>query len=238
MATGTVPAGYQPTEPEERIAVESPPEYAATVFEELLGRRGILVRGTIGAGKLPADARLLKLHESSPLSDVLPLLNKPSDNLIAEALLKTLGVETGRSGSWQDGAAAVLSFLQKCGVDASSAAVADGSGLSRLNCVSPRVLVKTLRYMADGPEGGLFADSLPIAGVDGTLAHRMSGTAAQGKVRAKTGYVTHVCALSGYLTASSGARFAFSIILNNHLCANRQATAAQDAICEVLVRDL
>jgi len=238
MVSGKVPADCEPKASEERIAVESPAEYAATVFKELLGRRRILVMGSVGVGKLPADARLLKLHESAPLSDVLPLLNKPSDNLIAEALLKTLGVETGRAGSWPDGVMAVLSFLQKCGVDASSVAVADGSGLSRLNYISPHAIVKTLRYMAESPDGQVFADSLPVAGVDGTLARRMTGTVAQWNVRAKTGYVMHVSALSGYLTAASGDRFAFSIILNNHLCANRRATAAQDDICEILVREL
>ena len=238
VVTGSVPLGLTSRKPAELITVESPAEYAAAVFRESLIRAGVPVLGGIGLGKLPSETRVLATHKSEPLLQILPSLNKSSDNLIAEALLKTLGAECKGLGTWPNGIAVVMEFLGKTGVDSSTVAIVDGSGLSRLNCLTTRVLVGTLRYMADHPDAALFAESLPTAGVDGTLARRMTESVAQGQDRAKTGYVIHVSALSGYLTAESGERFAFSIIMNNHLCANRQATAIQDRICELLVQEL
>jgi D-alanyl-D-alanine carboxypeptidase/D-alanyl-D-alanine-endopeptidase (penicillin-binding protein 4) len=125
-------------------------------------------------------------------------------------------------------------FFKTAGMDVDALRIADGSGLSRLDSVSPRNITTLLKYMYRHPNSKVYIDSLPIAGVDGTLKRRMKGTPAEGNVRAKTGYVSRVSSLSGFVTTKSGEPLVFSILMNNHLCRNLQATDVQNRICEYL----
>jgi D-alanyl-D-alanine carboxypeptidase/D-alanyl-D-alanine-endopeptidase (penicillin-binding protein 4) len=111
---------------------------------------------------------------------------------------------------------------------------ADGSGLSRRNYVSPRCLVTLLTYLRKQSYGSLLYDSLPIAGVDGTLRNRMKGTPAENNCRAKTGTLGHVTALSGYVTTRDGETLVFSLLMNNHLGPNSDGTAVQNKIVTLL----
>ncbi|MDO8684180.1 MAG: D-alanyl-D-alanine carboxypeptidase/D-alanyl-D-alanine-endopeptidase [Armatimonadota bacterium] len=226
--SGQIPLDYVKDGPEERISVWNPALYAATVLKETLRRAKTSVLGRAKSGVTPASAELLYTCESPSLSELLDLQNEPSDNTIAEVLYRSLAYEKEKEPS-----AVELTFLKKAGVDAEAIAIADGSGLSRHNLVSPSGIVAVLRYMGSHPNSKVFIDSLPIAGVSGTLRNRMN-SAAKGNVRAKTGSMTGVSSISGYLTTTEGDPLVFSILMNNHLCSNTEARAIQDKICELL----
>jgi len=233
--TGSIPVDYESKEPEEPITVEEPALFAATVLREMLIKEGISVSGPAMLGRVPLGAASVSSRASLPLKAILARLNKPSDNLIAELLLKTLGAKIKGKGTTAAGREVEMEFLKnEVGADIGEIAIVDGSGLSRLNYVSPDVFVKLLRYMYAYKDARDYLDSLPIAGVDGTLRRRMKGTGAEGNVRAKTGYVSRVSSLSGYVTTKGGEPLVFSMLMNNHLCRNSEATAVQDKICAFL----
>lgn len=232
--TGSVPLDYKSEGPEEAITMEEPTLFAAQTLAEILYRNGIEVKGRPVRGKKPEDAKLLAVHKSPAMSEILALLNKPSDNLIAEVLLKTLGAEVKGKGSAAAGEGVELDFLKKVGLDMTAVNITDGSGLSRHNYISPQNLVTLLEYMYRHKHSKVYLDSLPIAGVDGTLRRRMKETAAEGNARAKTGYVSRVSTLSGFVTTKAGEPLVFSIMMNNHLCRNTEAKAVQDKIIAAL----
>ena len=231
---GSVAQGDSPTKRNAPVTMCEPQLYAACVFASELAKQGIKAAGSVKEGKTPVDAKPAASHASPPLSRILSLLNKPSDNMVAEMLLKNLGAVVKGKGSSESGAEVEKDFLTKIGMDLSELAIVDGSGLSRLNYVSPHNLVTLLAYMHSSKNSKVFIDSLPIAGVDGSLYSRMKGTPAQGNVKAKSGYVARVSALSGYVTTKSGEPIVFSIMMNHHLCPNTQATKLQDKICALL----
>jgi len=235
--TGSIPQDQKVTRRTAPITMEEPGLYAACVFASELAKLDVKAAGSVIDGKMPADAKLVASHTSPPLSRILALLNKPSDNLIAETLLKDLGANVKGEGSSSAGAEVEMEFAKRIGMDASELSITDGSGLSRMDYISASNLVALLSYMYSSKNAKVFIDSLPIAGVDGSLYSRMKGTPAQGNVRAKTGYIARVCSLSGYVTTKSGEPLAFSILLNNHLCRKADATALEDSIC-VLLADL
>ena len=232
--SGSVPLDYKPTSREEAITMEEPTLFACASFIDLLKAEGIQVRGRAIIGKTPESARLVAEHESPPMSEMLRLLNKPSDNLIAECLLKNLGAAIKGKGTANAGADAEIEFLTKIGGDVTAVKINDASGLCRSDYVSPKNLVAILKYMYGHKDSKTFIDSLPIAGVDGTLRSRMKSTSAQGNVRAKTGYIGRVSSLSGYVTTTAGEPLVFSIMMNGHLCPNSSATAVQNKIAEAL----
>jgi D-alanyl-D-alanine carboxypeptidase/D-alanyl-D-alanine-endopeptidase (penicillin-binding protein 4) len=222
--------------------VEAPPLYAAAVFTALLRERGVRVDGSPVVLTTPVGARLLHEVRSPPLSEIVREMNKRSDNLIAETLLKQLGVRGADrmpgAGIGGRGEAVLRAFLGRCEVSGPALALADASGLSRQNLVSPRNLVRLLAAMDRHPARAAFFDSLPIAGLDGTLRRRMVNTPAQGLVWAKTGTLTHVTALSGLATARNGERLAFSLLTNNYpgpLSTPNGPRAMEDAIAVALV---
>lgn len=232
--TGTVPLGYKPKSAEELIAVEDPTLFTCRTLVEMLQRDGVEVKGRPVRGRKPDDAELVAAHDSPPMSEILALMNKPSDNLIAECLLKTLGAQIKGQGTAVAGEEVELEFLKKIGADLTAVSITDGSGLSRVDYISPENLVAVLKYMHRHKHSKVFLDSLPTAGVDGTLRNRMRGTAAQGNARAKTGYVSRVSTISGYVTTKAGEPLVFSIMMNNHLCRNTEAKALQDKIIKAL----
>ena len=173
---------------------------------------------------------VLAEHDSPPLGLDIQVINKVSQNLHAEMLLRLLGREKGMSGSVAGGLNVLRGFLAQADVRPEEYAFYDGSGLSRQNLVSPRATVKLLRFAAKQSWGAEYMESLPVAGVDGTLASRFKTLPPTAMLRAKTGSLEHVNVLSGYLTTSGGERLVFSIMGNNHTLTNKKATDILDEI--------
>jgi len=165
------------------------------------------------------------------VAEQIRVVNKESQNLHAETLLRRLGLAVFKDASVEASRRAREAFLKAQGVRFEDTAMYDGSGLSRADLVSARSLGDLLVAMDRHPHARAFRDSLPIAGVDGSLRRRMAGTPAQGRVFAKTGSIRHVNALAGYVDAASGRRIAFSILVNHHTRPSKEATDAIDAIC-------
>ena len=196
-------------------AVGNPTRWFAGVVRTRLIATGIAVDGAAvdgdDIGPLPASVTPLLTHRSHTLAEVIRPMLKDSINMYAEAVLK---LATGPAGVRDTGAAlsAERGYLDGWGLDTRAIRLADGSGLSRWNVVSADTLVGLLvRQQAVAP----FVDALPIAGRDGTLAGRMVGTPAAGNARAKSGSMTHVRSLAGYVTTADGERLAFAVIANN-----------------------
>jgi PBP4 family serine-type D-alanyl-D-alanine carboxypeptidase len=233
--SGSVPMGGPAWEGS--VAIEDPALFAATVFAEVLLSRGIQVAGEVatGAQPLPAGMRVLAAHESPPLALMLQAINKPSQNLHAEMMLRLLGARVKGRGTAQQGLEAVDDFLRRARVSCASWSLEDGSGLSRTDMVTPHGMVDLMVAMDRHPHRAAYLDSLPIAGVDGTLASRMRGTPAEGRIRAKTGTLAQTNALTGYATTRDGDRLAFAIVLNHHTAAT-SGVGAIDEVAAALVR--
>ncbi len=225
---GQVPLGE--IDEEEPVAIDSPPQLVGTLFRRALEARGVLVRGELEVRELtrlvaakmadPPEARpartVLAEHRSLSLREDVVVVNKVSQNLRAEMLLRTLGKEVKNAGTLEAGLAVLEEFAAEAGLVAGESHFADGSGLSRGNLIAPHAIVKLLTYMARSPRFDAFLASLPVAGRDGTLESRFEGTRAEGRIRAKTGSIEHTNALSGFMDLPSGKRLAFSIIGNSH----------------------
>ena len=233
--TGSYPWGKEAWE--NSVALEDPARYAATVFVEVLEAGGIRVTGgaATSSDPLPPSLRVLTAHDGPPMAEVIKAVNKPSQNLHAEMLLRLLGVRVKGAGSVEAGREAVIDFLKRMGVKPDAWALQDGSGLSGSDLLSPHEMVNLLLAMDRHPQAKVFRDSLPIAGVDGTLKSRMTGTAAAGRIQAKTGTLRQVNALAGYATPKSGEPLVFSMVVNHHTSGSREAVAAIDALCNALV---
>jgi len=177
-----------------------------------------------------AQLDTLFVLKSPPLREVLPALEKPSQNQIAEILLKTLGLERTGFGTADSGRAVIERQLAGWGIAPTSFAVRDGSGLSRHDYIAPDAIVRVLDAMRKSPNFAVFRDALPLAGVDGTIANRMRGTAAAGNVHAKTGFVDKARSLSGYVTTANGRLLIFSLLCNNWTTSSREVDQVADAI--------
>ena len=189
----------------------NPALFAAAQLDAALERRGIRVRRAPTAGVAPAGSEILASDESPPMSDLVRMTNKPSDNFFAEMLLKGIARQATGRGTTAGGARIVADFARDLGAPAR---LVDGSGLSRSNRATPRRLVRFLAAMTGRDEFDAWYASLPVAGRDGTLAGRMRSGPARGRCHAKTGTLSNVSALSGFCEARSGDLYAFSILMN------------------------
>jgi D-alanyl-D-alanine carboxypeptidase/D-alanyl-D-alanine-endopeptidase (penicillin-binding protein 4) len=206
----------------------------ATLFPS---SRAMPVTTSPGSRTVPAAAErrdTLFAMFSPPLREILPALLKPSQNQIAEILLKTLGLEKTGVGSADSGRRVVASQLTAWGVPPDQFVIRDGSGLSRHDYLSPGTLVRTLSTVEHDSAYQLFYDALPIAGIDGTISDRMRGTAAAGNVHAKTGFVDRARSLSGYVTTTDGVGLVFSFLCNNWTTPVHDVEHVQDEIAERL----
>lgn len=219
-----------------RLAVVDPARCAAGVFRGVLEARGIRVMGgaSTSSDPLPPGARVLAAHDSPPMAEIVRVVNKESQNLHAEMLLRLVGLKVKGEGSAGKGQEAVAEILRRFGVSDQGWALVDGSGLAASDLLTPRGLVDLLMAMDRHSAAAAFRDSLPVAGVDGTLEKRMKGTAAEGRVAAKTGTTGRSNALAGYVTTVRGERLAFAVVANNHAGKAREAVAAIDAIAAAL----
>ena len=216
-----------------RLSVHNPALWAAAMFKDALKTRGITIGGEAQArdSKLaqsqrfnPSQAVELAFVNSKPLSEITKKTNKESNNLYAELILRTLGRERGERaalpeaigrerGDDEVGLAVIRFWLSRAGVSTERLALHDGSGLSRLNLVTPESTTRLLRVLSTMSSSQVFRESLPLSGRDGTLGGRLKTLT--DRVSAKTGSLTYDNSLSGYLTASDGQVFAFSIMCND-----------------------
>ncbi|MDQ3943821.1 MAG: D-alanyl-D-alanine carboxypeptidase/D-alanyl-D-alanine-endopeptidase, partial [Actinomycetota bacterium] len=191
--------------------VADPVTSNVALFRKALSRHGVRVLGADGTGRAPATGRVVASLSSEPVEALVARMLTASDNLVAELLLKEVGLSVSGEGSTATGIAAADELLEDLGIDGSSA---DGSGLSLGNLRSARQWRLLLQAIRALPVGQQLVDSLPLAGQTGTLLRRLAGTAGEGNVRAKTGAIAGVRALSGYLSTAGGRPAVFSIIVN------------------------
>jgi D-alanyl-D-alanine carboxypeptidase/D-alanyl-D-alanine-endopeptidase (penicillin-binding protein 4) len=217
-------------------SVLDPSGYAASVLRLQLDAVGITVSGNIRRAYVPDGAHELLAFEGRPLSDVVRRFLKFSNNPIGEALIKCLSVSADRApGSWKGGVAVVRRELEALGLPTAGLVQVDGSGLSYDDRATPRLLVAAVREASHSFRyGAEFVASLPIGGTDGTLEKRAHMAGAE--LRAKTGLLTRVTALSGLARRADGRTLAFSVIVNGFRGDARSAMAAVDAFAAALVQ--
>jgi D-alanyl-D-alanine carboxypeptidase/D-alanyl-D-alanine-endopeptidase (penicillin-binding protein 4) len=224
-----------------RKRVDDPARFAGELFRRALIEHGVKVKArAIASGAAPPTARLLAAHDSAPLSEAVRLMNKHSDNYIAECMLKTLGAETKTTlgpATWDDGRAALRGYLAKIGMPPTGYRADNGSGLFNATEVSARQITTLLRAAhADFRIGPDLVASLPVGGLDGTLARRWHGRPALGRVRAKTGTLEKVATLAGFVAIDSEHPLGFAILVNDIPAGQRASVrSAADDIIDALV---
>lgn len=235
VLTGNVAAGS--TQSMLRLGVDDPADYAAWRLREMLEARGVRVTGrnwsryrSVEGSPSGESQRMGNLANVTPppLAEDIVRINKDSQNLHAELLLRRVGRFDG-DGSITDGVTAIAVMMERAGAARTGWDLSDGSGMSTYNRLSPRATVALLRWASTQPWGATWRDTLPIAGVDGTLANRFRGTALEGRLFAKTGTLNASNALSGYLIAASGRTLTFSFFAND-MPGGASATARMDAV--------
>ncbi|MGN9839031.1 D-alanyl-D-alanine carboxypeptidase/D-alanyl-D-alanine endopeptidase [Nonomuraea sp. H19] len=215
VITGTVANPYQ-----EWVAVDDPTAYVSSLFRKSLAKHGVKVLGPTATGAAPEGAKELAKHESMTLGELLVPFMKLSNNIHAEILTKAMGRKVAGQGTWSAGLKVSTDFAKANGVQVIN--MRDGSGLSRRDGFSPGSIAQLLTAVRGKPWFPTWYESLPIAGnadrfVGGTLRSRMRNTPAANNVHAKTGSLTGVTSLSGYVTSADGEPLIFSIMLNQYL---------------------
>lgn len=213
------------------------PEYNRALFKNLLSRLSIAVYGSVTFGSAGPNLSLITQHGSKPLRLLITAMLKKSDNVIAGALFKKMGqLYSKQPGSWENGSIAVTNILKKqAGVNTYGLRILDGSGLSPNNLTTPAQMMQVLDYAYHHYDtGSEFVSALPIAGVDGTLKHRMGNIAR--KIRAKTGTISGVVSLAGYAVSADHEPLAFVIMINGAKNLGWQYKALEDQIATALTR--
>jgi D-alanyl-D-alanine carboxypeptidase/D-alanyl-D-alanine-endopeptidase (penicillin-binding protein 4) len=237
---GTLPAKSAPRKLV--LALHEPAEHAAAVLAQLLADRGVKISGTSRALHVPEGAAdppraLLAEHVSVALGDSVKLVNKISQNLHTEMLLRAAARQTGIWSTPDDLAKFPADLYAAAGIAPGDVIQTDGSGLSRHDLVTPRAIVTLLKYAQGQPWFAPYYASLPVAGIDGTLEDRMKNTIAAGRIHAKTGSVEHVRTRSGFAETPGGRRLIFSFLSNNGGGKNHEATDALDALCVAMIEE-
>lgn len=225
VVTGTVGASSGPLR--YSLVVPDPALFTAGALRSALQSAGIVVDGTIRAGKTPASAQKVASFLSPPLSEIISEMNRESINIVAELLFRDAARASAPNGqsSAEAGLANMRNFLTtKVGARPNAITVRDGSGLSTLDSLTPRTMIELLSYAHRGPWSSAFHGSLPVAGESELLRRRMRSTPAQGNLHAKTGTTDTVIGLGGYVTAKDGEIIAFSFIYNGHDRWNAKST--------------
>jgi D-alanyl-D-alanine carboxypeptidase/D-alanyl-D-alanine-endopeptidase (penicillin-binding protein 4) len=235
--TGRIAAGAEPELL--RFGIDDPAHYAAWRLRAMLQARGVRVTGSIRARHRlpdvenpPYPPEVLARLAPPPLAEDLRLINKESQNLHAELMLRRIGLARGVP-SIEGGVAAIEAMLASAGVPRTAWDLSDGSGMSTYNRLGPRAVVALLRWASAQPWGAAWRETLPVAGVDGTLGRRFRGTPLERRLFAKTGSLNATNALSGYLIARSGRTLIFSFFAND-VPGGGSATATMDAVLETI----
>ncbi|MEJ2614898.1 MAG: D-alanyl-D-alanine carboxypeptidase/D-alanyl-D-alanine-endopeptidase [Ignavibacteriaceae bacterium] len=219
------------------VTVNNPTQYSMVVLKSVLQKKDISVDGFAmdidDISKSPSEKNLKHLftYYSPPLKEIIKVINKNSENFYSEQLLKTIGLEEDGFGSADYGVKAEDMVFREMGILPEGMNIVDGSGLSRLNLVSPHQIVTLLNYMFKSKYFIPFFNSLPIAGVDGTLGKRMKKTKAENNLRAKTGTHIGVSSISGYVYTLDNEPVSFSIIANNYNVPVKIAENIEDLVC-------
>ncbi|HHT9141210.1 MAG TPA: D-alanyl-D-alanine carboxypeptidase/D-alanyl-D-alanine endopeptidase [Candidatus Tripitaka californicus] len=220
------------------VPVDNPPLFFASVFCEVLGKKGIKVSGQprlLGAEESDQTTWKLLTCTTSTMAQAVTVANTSSQNFYAEQILKTVGAEARGEGSRPAGLEVIKELMFKLGYEPREYQVEDGSGLCRENRFSPEMITDLLAFMYQHKESETFVSSLPVSGgITGSLRKRLKGPSCTGRVKAKTGYISKVCALSGYVETQGGDTLAFSILVNDFKVAPAHVKEFQDSICRVL----
>ncbi len=237
-----------------RIGSASEPVYVAVVepvdnflnkFRQVLELEGIRVARIVKKSQITSNLNLTELAfvESPTVGELIEEVNRKSNNVYAEALLRQLGVRSrlvpkkkSDNQTLAKSLEEVKSVLTRLGVKANSFILNDGSGLSRHNLISPEALVQTLRIMANSPWANIYRNSLPVAGVSGTLSRRFRNSFAEGNVQAKTGTISGVSGLAGYIQSANFEPLIFSIIVNQSNLETKDLRSAIDEIVLLLTQ--
>ena len=238
---GTLPAKSAPRKL--TLAIQEPALHAAAMLKNLLEDRGVQVNGSakllsLSPASPTGESRsVIAEHLSIPLGESEKLVNKISQNLHTEMLLRTAARQSGPWSTPEELTNFPTSFYAEAGIVAGDVVQTDGSGLSRHDLVTPRALVALLQYAQKQPWFSAYFDSLPVAGIDGTLEDRMKNSIAAGRIHAKTGSVEHVRTRSGYADLPSGRRLVFSFMSNNMGSKGHEATDALDALSIAMIEE-
>jgi len=237
---GTIPL-RDPGE-SQALAIDDPAEYAARALRRALEDRGVFVEGRVRARHRVADqpwtapaGAELAWHGSAPLLEDLRITAKVSQNLHAELALRAVARQRRAEGSREAGLEEMKAFLGENGIGADAYQLNDGSGLARLDLVTPAAVIRLLRAMYASPVREEWIALLPVGGQDGSLSTRFADLPALGRIHAKTGTLTHVSALSGYAQRRDGTWVAFSILVNNHNAPAAEVRGIIDRICTLIV---
>ena len=242
-AFGTVAANTPPQH--FKLALPDPALVAGSQLQQALADQGIHVTGKVRALHWPQDDAALVAHadtlaqiQSLPLMDILQRGLKRSQNLYLQNLFLGVGAHQQAAetvsgiapfvSTEQRSAKALHRLLAQIGIPASASLIDEGTGLSRRDLVTPHAMVRLLAYLAAQPYATQLHDALPVAGIDGTLAGQLRHTAAEDNVHAKTGSMTYVHCLAGYVTSAAGERLAFAIMLNNYEPPTGEPSAGAD----------
>lgn len=217
--------------------IDNPTLFFLNLFKTALERNHLRFRGALldiddWASRIDYSALSPAFTHYSPrLAEIIAKLNKTSNNLIAEMLLKTMAKEISGRGTFLEGREQLVKCLSKCGIATEKMFIADGSGLSRMNTISPSSQTQFLSKVFHSDFSRTFVSSLAEPGLEGTLKNRLTKTTAAGKLFAKTGSMTGVSTLSGYIISSETESIAFSIMIMNHSVAPSVVQNLQDLVC-------
>ncbi len=233
-----------------RFAVRDPVRQATSTFAGILEENGVALGGGTSIAWMPGEllgrgcrsgavsvcpaAAPVATLRSPPLREIIAGILEPSQNWMTEQLIRTLGAERGHQGSWTEGIELITRFLvEDVGVDSLDVAPRDGSGLSTYNLVTPRALVRVLQFMASGASAQAYRCALAEPGEEGsTLSRRLGGL--EGRLFAKTGTISNVNSLSGYLVREDGREVVFSILSNGSGLPSSRVRAAIDDVVRLL----
>ena len=213
--TGGYPAGAKESG-DLTPSVPDPEGYAGDVFAQALAAQHIVLTGSVRDGKMPTGTPVLWTHQSEPMPQLLADFWYPSDNLMGELLLKELGVaQAGEPGTVANGQIVEAQFLRSIGIDPKTVTIGDGSGLSQYDRITPRAFVAILQADWNSPYRDIVLNALPVAGVRGTLKSSYRGTPAERNVFAKTGSISHVRTISGFVQTRTHGPLTFSFLIND-----------------------
>ncbi len=242
VVRGTLPAKAAPRKLV--LAIEEPAQHAAALLAELLVERGVKINGRARAVHVPEATEttatpraVLAEHVSVRLGDAVKLVNKISQNLHAEMLLRTAARQNGAWSTPEELAKYPEDFYSAAGISPGDVLQSDGSGLSRHDLVTPRAIATLLKYAQAQPWFAAYYASLPVAGEDGSLEDRMKNSPAAGRIHAKTGSLEHVRSRSGYTETPGGRRLIFSFLSNNLAGKNHEAMDTLDGLCEAMIEE-